>query len=230
MSANIFTSPLSSTPVVEIPPVDLNLTSDWGEAGPPPPRAPRLTRQNAMIASYYVEIDSTHHDDVSRELFPAARAVQITEHVTGAHFDHPLMNRVHFNPTFWDELYDTRYKFSRQPESIDMLVKSFKSILCYSANRIYVVPFTMPSGITWLFQTFVGRAYEDVGAILIDDLGISEELALTYMACDYIRQSFVNPKYLRPDRTGTPAAIAEINTVLTRQCELHMELCGFIIK
>lgn len=238
MSAATFEFPRSSTPIVEIPPIEIDLTQDWGDAGPPPPRAPRLQRQNAMTASYHVDL--AHDDDVSRELFP----VSIAEHVTGVHFDHPLMNRVHFDPTFWDKLYETRYDLLPGADTVDKIIKSFNTILTFMnyfttpadfpthGVAVYVVPLLLPAGNTWQFKTFEGAQYKVAGGIPLADLGIPENLAIEYMACDYLRHQFVNDRYLRPDLAtlSPPAALAEINAILARQCELHLELCGFIVK
>jgi hypothetical protein len=238
MSAAVLSYDRSSTPVAE---ADIDLTQDWGEAGPPPPHAPRLQRQNATVG-----LPSSSEDEVEveilepRVLFPAvvaAAAAPIEEHAAGMHADFPLLDRVHFTSTFYDDLYD----YTGRTLTIAKIKHNFQSILelmnrgiaadeiAELGTAVYVVPLMMPTGNTWRFQTFRGSSYMDAGAIPLKDLGISEDLALEYMACDYLRQTFINRRYFRAPMDRA-AAIAEINAILEHQCALHMALVGFIVK
>jgi len=246
MSAAVLSYDRSSTPVVEIPPVDIDLTQDWGETGPPPPRAPRLLRHNAMVPPSSEDESEVEIPEVPpRALFHAAAtaAAPIEEHVAGMHADLPLLDRIHFTATFHDDLYDRIHELMHEPMTLANVTHNFKTILSVwnhgidAANilrlgtAVYVVPLMMPTGNTWRFQTFQEQpTAESAGAIPIKDLGISEDLALEYMACDYLRQTFVNPRYCGRASLPPAAAIAEINTILEHQCALHMALVGFIVK
>jgi hypothetical protein len=237
MSAAVLSYDRSSTPVA-----DIDLTQDWGDAGPPPPHAPRLQRHNATVGLPPSSEDESEVEIVDiepRVLFPAAAtAAPIEEHAAGMHADFPLLDRVHFISTFYDDLYD--YTGGRTL-TIAKIKHNFQSILeimnrgiaadeiAELGTAVYVVPLMMPTGNTWRFQTFRGSSYTDAGAIPLKDLGISEDLALEYMACDYLRQTFINRRYFRAPMDRA-AAIAEINAILEHQCALHMTLVGFIVK
>lgn len=222
----------ASTPVVTIPPVDIDLTQDWGDAGPPPPRAPRLQRHNAMAPS---ESDDVEIMDVTpRSLFQTATTAPLTEHVAGLHFHDPVINMIHFDPGTCDELYDIAHTWFSSPyysftqEAVVDLFTTAIEVWTTSSplkryNKIYAVRVT--GECKWRFQSFHASAPVPAGAIPIHDLPL--DVVAEYMACDYIRQTFVNLRYLRSYRSPT---VAEVNSVLERQCALHVQLVGFVVK
>lgn len=63
-------------------------------------------------------------------------------------------------------------------------------------------------------------------------LGISDETALEYMACDYIHHRFIyggeDPAI--PRLVATPEQTDLLGTVSNRMDELHLNLLGFIVK
>ncbi len=250
MSAAVLSYNRPSTPVA-----DIDLIQDWGDAGPPPPHAPRLERHNATgglpppSEDEIVDVEpralfqSFADDAVSLEERVRRRHVRARarEYVVGLHTDLPLLDRIHFAPTF-NPLYDYINELVHEPMTLADVTHNFKTILSVwnhgidtadiarLETAVYVMPLMLPTGNTWRLQTFQERrTAERAGAIPVKDLGISMDAALEYMACDYLRQTFVNPRYC--GRTDLPPpTVAEISAVLARQCALHMELVGFIVK